>query len=73
MTKIGPIQPVPYEIQSKYTKVDVVDHTIETHTYVSINGGVAVHKVESTKFTAYDKLGNEVVDNQHGKKLDKSV
>lgn len=73
MTQIGPVQPVPYEIQSKYTKVDPSNHTIETHTYVSINGGVAVHKVETAKFTAYDKLGKEVVDNQPGQKLDKSV
>lgn len=73
MTKIGPVLPIPYEIQSKYTKIDAVDHTIETHTYVSINGGVATHKIESAKFTAYDKSGKEVVDDQPGQKLDRSV
>ncbi len=73
MTQIGPVQPVPYEIQSKYTKVDTVNHTIETHTYVSINGGVAVHKVETAKFTAYDKTGQAVDDNQHRRRIDKTV
>ncbi len=73
MTKIEPALPIPYEIQSRYTKIDAVDYTIETHTYVSINGGVATHKVESAKFTTYDKSGKEVVDDQPGQKLDKSV
>lgn len=73
MTRIEPALPIPYEIQSRYTKIDAVDHSIETHTYVSINGGVATHKVESAKFTAYDKLGKEVVDEPTGQQLDKSV
>jgi len=73
MTKIEPALPIPYEIQSRYTKIDAVDHTIETHTYVSINGGVATHKVDLAKFITYDKLGKEVVDNQPGQTLDKSV
>ena len=71
MPKIEPIAPIPYEIQSKYTKINPATHSIETHTYVSINGKMAVHKVEASMYTAYDKQGKEVANTPPGQNVDK--
>jgi hypothetical protein len=70
---IGPVQPIPYEVYSNYTKINRTTNRLERHTYISINGGQPVHKVESSVYNVYTKTGKIEASNAMGQKVDKHV